>query len=320
MKIFSFLTGILLGTSAFAQVADMGAGIVPPKMQKPRVTYVGSIQPDTRFGDDGDKASLNKGTLIFAVPFAKTDEDSWTISSTNHWMDLYPDQTEVPDLYQFDVGLTYTKATEKGRFWAVNGNFGSASDKPFKDASVTTLSANYFYLKPVSETGTWLYLINYSNNRPILNNIPLPGFAYIYTPSKTFRGTFGAPFAMINWQFAEKWGFNFFTIVPWIIKTSVDYSLSTYAKAYTGLDFSQSTYYLYDRADKKDRLFYDEKKIFLGVKTPLSKALYVDAEGGFAFDRRYFSAENYEPSPSDALVLGSSPYIKLTISINLDPI
>ena len=319
MNTYSILSFLFLVFISFsAQASDLGSGIVPPAMQKGRITYFGTIQPDTRFGDNNDKASLQKGTVNISVPFAKTDNSAWTVSSLSHWMDLYPDQTEIPDLYQFDVGLTYTRATEKGRFWAVNGNFGSASDKPFKDPSVSTMSANYFYLKPVSKTGTWLYLINYSNNRPILNNIPLPGFAYIYTPSKAFRGTFGIPFAMLNWEFADRWGFKFFTIAPWIIESTVDYAISGPMKAYTGLAFAQSTYYLYGRAEKKERLFYDEKKIFIGLKSPLSKKFFAELEGGYAFDRRYFSAENYERSPSDALVLGSSPYIRITMSIGLD--
>lgn len=303
---------VLLTVSS--QAAELGAGLVPPFMQKANVNFWGVLQPNTTFSDDGNKSSLEKGTIIASVPFNKTETESWTVSTLAHWLDLSPDQEEVPDLYQFDVGLTYTKMVDGGNMWAVNGNFGSASDQPFENSSVDTLSANYFYLSPKSGTESWLYLVNYSNNRPILNNIPIPGFAYIYTPSKAFRGTFGIPFASMKWDFAEKWTWNFFYLIPWVIKTSVDYSIAGPVKIYTGLDFSQSTYYLVGRKDLKERLFYDEKKVFIGIKAPLSQSYLAELDCGYAFDRRYFSAEEYKRSPDDPINLGTSPYLRFSIT------
>jgi hypothetical protein len=308
-------TLVLFGSNSLA--AELGAGLVPPAMQKANINFGGVLEPNTDFGDKGNKSSLEKGTIIASVPVNKTDTEAWTVSTLGHWLDLSPDQEAVPDLYQLDIGLTYTKVLEGGRMWALNGNLGSASDQPFRDSSVDTISGNYFYLKPSSETGTWMFLVNYSNNRPILNNIPIPGVAYIYTPSKSFRGTLGFPFAMVKWDFADRWTWNFFTIIPWVIKTSVDYSLTGPVKIYTGMDFSQSTYFIYGRENLKERMFYDEKKVFVGIKSPLSKDLLAELDAGYAFDRRYFSAETYERSPDDAINLGTSPYLRFSITTML---
>ena len=313
MRSFLFFLSLLL-TNLTAQAAELGAGLVPPAYQKANINYWGNFQPNTTFSDDGNKSSLQRGTIIASIPFNKTETSSWTVSTLGHWLDLSPDQDEVPDLYQFDIGLSYTAMLEGGKMWAVNGNFGSASDHPFKNSSVDTVSGNYFYVSPASETESWIFLVNYSNNRPILNNIPIPGFAYMYSPSKSFRGTFGIPFASIKWEFAEKWTWNMFYLIPWIIKTSVDYTVAGPVKVYTGLDFSQNTYYLAERKEIKERLFYDEKKVFVGIKAPLSKSYLAEFDCGYAFDRRYFSAESYERSPDDAINLGTSPYIRLSIT------
>ncbi|WP_413574550.1 hypothetical protein ACLVWU_10000 [Bdellovibrio sp. HCB290] len=295
--------------------AQLFSAMAPPSKQKGVLSYSGSIQPETSLKDSSENASMNRGTVIATVPVYKTDEEAWAITTLGNWLDLYPDQNSImPDLYQVDVGVTYSRMINEKKYWAANVNFGSASDKPFKDPSVNTIGANYFYVNPVDETATWIYLVNYSNNRPILNNIPIPGFAYMYTPSKTFRGTFGAPFAQIYWEFVDRWSLNFFTLIPWVIKSSVDYSIAGPMKVALGLDFSQSTYYIFGRENRQDRLFYDEKRLFLGFKSPLSKTFMFEAEAGYAFDRRYFSAENYEPNPSNAVGLGTSPYVKLNIT------
>lgn len=311
---FSRYVFITLIFSTCAASAQMFSGLMPPSKQRGVLTYTGSIQPDTTFNSTDGKASLNRGTVITSVPVYKSEKESYSVSMLGHWMDLYPDQTAMPDLYQFDVGLTYTRMVDEKAYWALNGNFGSASDKPFKDPSVDTIGGNFFYIDPVDEKGSWIYLVNYSNNRPILNEIPIPGFAYIYTPSKTFRGTFGAPFATIYWEFVDRWSLNFFTLIPWVVKTSVDYSIAGPMKASLGLDFSQSTYYLYGRVNRKERLFYDEKRVYVGFKTPLSQQFMTEMEAGYSFDRRYFQDENYDISPKNAIHLGTSPYLKLQLT------
>lgn len=312
---------VLLATllvSGWAEAQDFARLLAPPGAQKTRAIFTDSIQPETPIGNGDDKTTLHRGALAIAVPFAKTEKNSWMASTNFGWIDFTPDSKQVPNLYQFDVGLTYTEVMEDRKMWAGSFSVGSASDILFKNPSVTTFSGNYFYVNPKSESETWMFLVNYSNNRPFLNNIPLPGFAYIYTPSKTFRGTFGAPFAQLSWEFADRWTYNFFTLVPWVLKTSVDYTIAGPAKAYTGIDFSQATYYLHDRQNRNERLFYDEKKLFVGVKSPVNKNLFADLEAGYAFDRRFFAAEDYERDPANMIGLGSSVYVKLMLAVSID--
>ncbi len=313
---FVLLISLLLSVGAKAQ--DFSRMVAPPAMQKTRAIFTDSIQPETHIGQGGDKTTMHRGVLAVAVPFAKTERNSWTVSTNYGWIDFAPDQQQVPDLYNFDLGLTYTEMIEDKKMWAGSFSIGSASDLLFKNPSVTTFRGNYFYVNPKSETETWMFLVNYSNNRPFLNNIPLPGFAYIYAPSKTFRGTFGAPFAQLSWEFAEGWTYNFFTLVPWVLKTSVDYTIAGPAKAYVGVDFSQATYYLHDRKDRNERLFYDEKKLFIGAKSPINKSLFADLEAGYSFDRRFFTAEDYERDPANPIALGASVYVKLMVAVSID--
>lgn len=260
------------------------------------------------------QSQMTYQALSVSTPVWKTEKEIVSVSFSGNQLSVRPTQSTISELYDLRLGLGYTKMLEGDRVWSVSTRYGSASDRPFKDGSVSTLGATALYSYPASSPeGRWLLLLDYSNNRPILNNIPLPGFAYFHTPSEKFRGIYGAPFANINWRFVDNWSVDVFTLFPWIIQGSLNYHINDYAKIYTGLDFSQMTYYLFGRANKKDRLFYDEKKVFLGVKTPLNRITFVELETGYAFDRRFFSDENYQRDPKNAVLVENAPYAKLNL-------
>lgn len=62
---------------------------------------------------------------------------------------------------------------------------------------------------------------------------------------------------------------------------------------FTSLEWNQSSFLLKDRPDKKDRLFYDEKRASIGVRAALKEKLKLDLRGGYAFDRSFFTAHSY---------------------------
>lgn len=313
----SILTfALALSTSATAFAFDLASGLTPPSRQRPVINYSGTFHERSTFPSN-ENGSTYFQALDVTVPVYKTEDSSFSVSVSANELVARPTIGEYSNFYKIEGGLSYTKMIDEKRMWSVLGNYGTASDKPFANDSVNTLGITGLYSVPNDETSSWLWLVNYSNNRPILNNIPLPGFAYFYYPSKDFRMVLGAPFASVNWQFSEKWGVDAFTLVPWVIRSSLNYSFGPFSKAYLGLDFSQITYYAADRTERKDRLFFDEKKLFVGIKSPLSKEIFADFQIGHAFDRAFFQAENYEIDPENPTTLGNAYYAKLSLRIML---
>lgn len=303
---------------------DFG-GPQPPAQQKMSFRYSGVLEPKSSFGGEANKVGALQTNLNVSVPVLRSERDGVAITARYNWLNFFPNLPEpaqhpvLPsllqrDLYEIQAGLSYSHQFSERKIGSVSGSFGSASDQPFKNSSVDTVSATALYTFPGSETESWLLLLNYSNNRPILNNIPLPGFAYIYTPSKNFRGTFGVPFASLFWRFAESWSLTLFTVVPWVAKTQIGYSLMGPVQIFSGIDFSQMTYLLYGRKDSDERLYYDEKKVFLGIRSPLSRILFAELETGYAFGRRVFSATSYKLRPDYPIDIGASVYAKLGFS------
>ncbi|MEN0059617.1 MAG: hypothetical protein AAGB31_12330 [Bdellovibrio sp.] len=291
---------------------ELAAGLTPPGQQKITLGYTGLFHQQADIAQD--KASTSFQAFDFSIPVYKTEVESVAVSLNGSQLKVDPSQASpYSELYDLKVGLSYTRSVDEQRVWSISTRYGSASDKPFKDGSVNTIGATALYSFPRNETSRWLLLLDYSNNRPILNNIPLPGFAFFYYPSPQFRAVLGAPFASINWSFTDNMALDFFTLVPWIFKGSVSYKITEFARLYTGLDFSQITYYLHGRQNDQDRLFYDEKKIFVGIKSPLSQTVFAELELGHAFDRAFFIDENYTTNPDNPLELGNAYYAKLSL-------
>lgn len=306
---------LLLSVSSSTFAFELAQGLTPPAQQRTTINYIGFFYDKAEFPQES--ANMRFQLLDLSTPVHKTETESVGLSFSGSQLKVDPSQNGHSELYDIKFGMSYTKVIGEKRMWSVLMNYGSASDKPFYDPTVSTLGLTAFYSYPSDEKSSWLLLANYSNNRPILNNIPLPGFAWFYYPSKELRLVLGAPFASINWQFADQWGMTFFTLVPWIVKGSVYYKINAFAQAYTGMDFNQVTYLVYGRENRDDRLFYDEKKIFIGVKSPISKTVFADFEVGHAFDRRFFQAENYEINPGNQVDIGNAYYAKLALRIAL---
>lgn len=292
---------------------EMAAGLTPPGKQKVSLNYSGLFHDKSDFPQE--RASTSYQIVDFSAPVYKTEIESISLSLGATQFSVRPAQSGFSELYDLKFGAAYTKAIDENRFWSISARYGSASDKPFENSTVSTLGVTAFYSYPTDETRRWLWLVDYSNNRPILNNLPLPGFAYFYTPSKEFRAVVGVPFASINWSYTEKWALEVFALVPWIFKGSINYKFNDFARAYTGIDFSQVTYYLYGRKNNNERLFYDEKKLFVGIKSPLSKNVMAELEAGHAFDRAFFMAENYRNKPDNPVNIGNAYYGKVVLRL-----
>lgn len=312
MKLNKLLGFLLLAFALNGHAFELTTGLTPPAQQKASLGLSGTFYESSDFPLATAQTKIE--SVDFSAPVYKSDLESYTVTANYSQFSITPQQGTFAHLYDVKLGAGYTRVVDEQRMWSVFARYGSASDRPFEAADVSTLGVTGFYSVPSDDpAGKWLLLVDYSNNRPILNNIPLPGFAYFYTPSKEFRAVLGIPFASINWTYAEKYSLEVFALVPWILKVSTSYAISPFAKLYTGFNFSQSTYYLYGREDKQERLFYDDKKVFVGFKSPINQSIFADLELGYAFDRAFFEAENYEVNPDGETKIGNSAYGRLSL-------
>jgi len=249
--------------------------------------------------DDETDHIANSATIRVPLPAGAVFVKGTEVQVNNPPFLPYSQQIVPSELWDLQVGGSYFHPLEGGKMFGASLTLGSASDFPFWSLSETTFNVTASLLYPGDNPkSNYMVFLNESNNRPFLNYIPIPGFIWFYTPDPEDHLFLGLPFAGYShrWNHAlldEPLNFSIFYLVPASLKVQFIQDLTSWLKVFTGLDFRQEMYLLRDRPTTATRLFYDEKRIFLGTTIDFSKSVELDLSGGYAFARRWFEGEKY---------------------------
>ncbi len=227
-------------------------------------------------------------------------------------LDLSENKT-LPSRYrQIDAGIAYTQSSDPKNFWTLSAQYGSASDKPFENSDVSTLSLNYVY----RFSPNWIFLANYSNNRSFLNNIPLPSIVYVHTLSRERTILLGVPFLLIRTPISEKFGLSYTTLMPYTHKLSLTHQTSPFIQTSINLEQSLQTYLKYQRENSKDQIYFVRRSAYLSFQSGLSRNIRLAANLGHAFGQRLFEAESFgSSSKSGKEKLKDGAFAKVDLNI-----
>jgi hypothetical protein len=204
---------------------------------------------------------------------------------------------------------------DKGRSLSMSLSYGSASDNSFGREKDSAVNLTAVYSLARGEKSQWLLVANYSNNRAFLNNIPLPSVFYLYMPSKKFIATIGFPFVSVNWMDYKTYSYKIF-FSP--VGGGFDLARQIYGPAmfYTKFEFQVETYMHENRQVEEDRLFYEDKKFEIGLKSFLSKNFQLSLGTGYSFDRKIYEGESIFDSDLDKQDLGKDIYMNTKLTID----
>lgn len=156
----------------------------------------------------------------------------------------------------------------------------------------------------------------FSNNNPIVNYIPIPGFIYIYQTPK-FVGMFGFPFSSVVWKPEEVWMFTVSFFGP-TINSEIAYGNPSQVQVFTGFSWLQQSYLREDRPDPTDRLYYDEKHIPIGIRFPIAAAVKSELSAGYAFSRSVYEGTHFGNQSDGVATLGNSWYGAWNVRVTFD--
>ena len=74
-------------------------------------------------------------------------------------------------------------------------------------------------------------------------------------------------------------------------------------------------YFRSGRANDDDRLLYYEKRLGGGFQVDLIRQVSLQLAGGWAFDRFYFEAENYDDRNNNLIDLGNAAFGEVRVSL-----
>lgn len=298
----------LLSLSAFAQDFSFLSEHAPQTSLELEQLFA----PARSLESKGDESKVYFSNLQLART-VKDGKSAVIMGARFQKLNLSGHNPTLNDYSHIQGSLGYRRALENGHFWFLTGSYGSASDRPFKNSQDGTLSMNYVQkLSP-----RWFGILNYSNNRTFLNNIPLPGFFWVKEMTREKALILGFPFIYLMNPINENWSIRYIALMPWSHRLRLIYRKFEFLRPYITFEQAPLSYFRHDREDDDQRFFWFERRVALGVEGGISKNLKYDVLGGLAFDRQFYEAENFNETKSYLVNLQAGFFMGINLKYSI---
>ncbi len=316
-------TALLICIPTFASAQAEIQSWVDPVMGKlmPRADYRFTYYPEERVKGQQTDFQLMDHSFSLSVPVFQDSRNEWSLSANARFQDIdtraiLPDTGEPfpSELWIVKVGASYRHQFENRWTGGVSLTVGSASDEPFASKDELTLRALGMLRVPHGDRNAWLFSLIYANDQEFLGGVPIPGIAYVYTPSDRFTAVIGIPFTSIEVRPLDALTLEaqYFPIRR--VRARITYQLFRPLRLFAGFDWDYDNYFRADRQNKDDQLFYYEKRLTAGVRFDLRHVGF-RLSGGYAFDRFYFEGEKYSDRHHNRIDIDAGPFVTLQVSI-----
>jgi hypothetical protein len=281
----------------------------------PQASYRFTWLPDQNVVNQPTYLGFIRQDLNVSSPLWHDGGDTWTVSANvrgetffTHAVLPNPPQAFPSELWAVNFGTQYGHTFANG--WTAGGgiNLGSASDELFHSTREMTLGANGFLVIPQGEHNAWLFTLVYSPTGELA--FPVPGVAYLWQPSDELRVNFGLPFA-VTYRPTDRLTFDFSYMLVRTVHARATYRFAPQLAVFAGYDWNSESYYLADREDPRERLFYYDMRASAGVQAKLGQHLSLELTGGYEFDRFYFEGVSWTDRNNDRIDVNPGPFIAL---------
>lgn len=233
------------------------------------------------------------------------DNEKWEVTAGVDAQDLilhHP--STVLDTYRsFQGAVGVRRYSKKNQIRGMSLSYGSASDRPFAKSSNDTAGGNYLH----QFNKKWWGLINWSNNRTFLNNVPLPGVFYVskMTPKETLL--FGFPAVLWRRRFESGFEVQYFGLLPYSHRAHAGWFWNRFHGVTLSYENRPRTFFRNDRVSKSERLFFVEQRAMLDVQGVfIPQILKWQIGVGTSFNRSVFEAKNIQQDKRFNLLLGDT--------------
>ncbi len=308
MMRFLLLLWLLLPSWSWSQEIF---SFLSPKSKSTSIEVEGIYLPNKDVENGRDETQVfERGGTVNQKIFTDGNND-FSVGARYRELDLAASSPILRDYYNHQLNLSYKRTLPDDLFWMTSISYGSASDRPFKSHKDNTLGATYIQ----KFNPRWFGVLNYSNNRSFLNNIPLPGFFFVKEMSRDKALVFGFPFLFWLRPLGKRWSLRYFGLMPWSHKLRIFYKAGVFSP-YVGFEQGPQSFFRHDRKESQERVFWFERRLSAGMEGSLSKHVRLDLSGGFAFDRQFFEAKNYSDKKDDVSNLEKAWFLALNIRLS----
>ena len=216
------------------------------------------------------------------------------------------------NLWDVNVGVSYSHSFADGWTAGVNANAGSPSDQPFAQADVLTAGIIAFLTTPARANDHWVFGVIYSPTSDFA--YPIPGLAYFYQPNDYFEMNIGIPF-LLKWRPYEDVTLEAFYLPVRTLTARASWQFLPGSRLFTSFTWYYESYFLAERSNYNDRLFSFEKRLTTGLSFDMPWNLALEIAGGYAFDRFYFQGQSYDDRNNDRVSVDSGFFAQISIRL-----
>ena len=243
-----------------------------------------------------DELEMEKASAKAVLPISKSLDNKQSLSfdfnETKIEQINESPSTPIPDkLTEMKFGHQFILKENEREYYGMNTQIGSSSDEPFFDWSVTEVSVTPFYYYDKTPYSSWVFMLNYSNQRSFLPHVPLPGFIYMYNNQEGFSLFAGVPVVGFFYSVTDKLLINYSSLIPWMHQFKVTYFIFGPVQLYSEFKMAPEIFKLVDSVDNEDRVILEDKRVTLGTKFPILPGLSLDIHGGYSYDREIYQAK-----------------------------
>lgn len=230
---------------------------------------------------------------------------------------VFPDtRTEFPgSLWEVQAGGSVVQQGSAGQSWGLCLSAGSASDRPSHSIHEATLSALAFWRSQPEPDHAWLFYVVSTTNGQVGRNIPIPGAAYEFH-SDELDGVIGLPFLSLTYRPTQvlQFDLNYSAITDVRARASV--RVAEPVRVFAGFCWDSESWLPADRADRREQLFWYEKRVEGGLCWSIREHLNFVLSGGYAFDRYFLEARGFTLTGRNHLALAPGPFVALELDIH----
>lgn len=298
-------------TSPGGPIGAIG-GLTGMGSQVPSVSIEGRF---IRAKDDTGTPSLLENQISLSMPIYKNEADTYSATLSGGDLRLskkvFLDSGKaVPEnLYKNELGLQFSRKFSPVRNFGIRGSVGYTGDKMDSKTQIFNFSANYSY--PGEGGGVWVWMVFLSNNSPLGEYFPIPGFFYL-NKTDTMTTILGFPILSWQWTPVNPWAFSFSVFGPQV-KTEASYGSIDKTQFFSSLGFKQQKYLISDRMIDNERLSIEEKTLEVGFRKPLFMVVYSEFQLGYSFHRQIYAGESLIKKDGGNLYLDSAGYLKWSL-------
>lgn len=257
----------------------------------------------------GGPLSVDESRAGFSAPVYVGERSIWNLTARaqsirlGQALPLADRGVDVPKHFggaDFGLAAQFPRENSNQGFSA---SIGSTGRRLFHDGNARAVTATYFHEWKLPSGNARYFLLSYSNNRTLLNGIPIPGFAYAFI-KPTYRLIVGAPFFMWMWS-PDPWRVQFFAS-PFSSAVQTAYVVRGPWQIQGSLGWYPRSFQNIVPDEDGERLLFDKKEWSLGGAFQPAPPISISLSYVYDFDRRLFAGQSVGKRRSGAVEIADA--------------